>query len=49
MAFPGMAPGMGAGQGAGLDAQQMQEQQMIKYVRQTMPFMQQVSRTDFAP
>lgn len=35
MAFPGMGGGMGmgGGRGAGLDPQQMQEQQMVKYVR----------------
>ena len=36
MSFPGLGAGIGGGLGggqtAGLDAQQMQEQQMIKYV-----------------
>jgi len=32
MSFPGLGGGMGGGQRAGLTDQQMQEQQMIKYV-----------------
>ena len=40
MALPGMG-GMGGmgGRGAGLDPQQMQEQQMVKYVRSSTPHM----------